>query len=235
MESYDDRLASFCASRLKISSGSARVLDCGCGAGDVALRLARMGCFVLGLDLSLPLLLHCKRSCCSVSKYCDFVRADMRRPLACESFDMVLCLGVSFGYYSDEDNQEILSQMALALKPGGVLIIESDNPLNSSEELVEDTVELPGLGLLIMSRRFNRSQGAYEGNFHLKSPDGLELHLEKSDDSCWEERIRIYDPDEFERMLGTSGLKLQRIWGDSKLPLESYSKDSRRLVIEAVK
>jgi len=230
VSAYDDGLAAFCLERLRPTAG-ASLADVGCGAGDVAVRLAAAGHRVLGLDVSTELVAHC-RSLAPADGAARFVVHDMRRPLPEAEFAGVVCLGVTFGYFSDAENALALHNMARALAPGGLLLIESDNPLDMPSGRVEQTHDVPGHGRLVMRRRFDAEAGAYEGWFHLEGEHGRTV-LDRPENQPWDERIRIYRTDELEAMAQAAGLTAVTFHGDSLLPVRPYGPTSRRLVMEA--
>jgi SAM-dependent methyltransferase len=108
---------------LKLRKGS-RVLDIPCGTGRHALRLARRGASVLGVDVTPEYLRQARRAARGVPNV-RFVRGDMRRiPLRGE-FDAAINLWTSFGYFEKpSDDLKTLRGIARALKPGGLFLID---------------------------------------------------------------------------------------------------------------
>lgn len=108
---------------LGLKRGS-RVLDIPCGTGRHALRLARRGAAVLGVDVTEAYLREARRAARNVPNV-RFVRGDMRRiPLEGE-FDAAINLWTSFGYFErPSDDVATLKGIARALKPGGLFLID---------------------------------------------------------------------------------------------------------------
>lgn len=108
---------------LRLKKGSC-VLDIPCGTGRHALRLARKGASVLGVDITEEYLKEARRKGARVPN-ARFVRGDMRRiPLQGE-FDAAVNLWTSFGYFDDPaDDMKVLRGIARALKPGGLFLID---------------------------------------------------------------------------------------------------------------
>ena len=98
----------------------ARVLDVGCGQGTQALRLARLGHAVTGLDLSPELLGRFAAALDEepeeVRRRVTLVEGPGESAAALGEFDLVLCHGVLMYLDSDE---EMLAALAGALAPGG--------------------------------------------------------------------------------------------------------------------
>src|SRR5262245_12710367 len=107
--------------RQELTAG-ATVLDLGCGAGRHSRYLASRGFDVTGLDLSARSLERAQRS---ASSNLRFVRQDMRQPFGRNTFDSVLSLFTSFGYFEDPaDNVTVVHNIARSLKPGGRVVLD---------------------------------------------------------------------------------------------------------------
>lgn len=108
--------------------GPKRVLDVGCGQGTQALRVARLGHDVVGLDPSPDLLDRFRADLDGEPPAVrDRVRLvvgpgqqapDLAGPLAAGGFDLVLCHGVLM--YLDDD-APMLAALAAVVRPGGLL------------------------------------------------------------------------------------------------------------------
>lgn len=121
---------------LKVGS---TVLDVGCGLGLHAVELARRGCLVVGIDLSLPMITRAAELAQESNLRINFLHSDIRDIGFEGTFDAVLCAGTTFGFFSDEDNEDVLRRMYEALKPGGRLLVDvlnRDQVLPSQPNLV---------------------------------------------------------------------------------------------------
>lgn len=104
-----------------------RILDLCCGQGRHTLELARRGFLnVEGLDRSHYLIHRAKSSGRKEGLNIRFREGDARRlPYPPDTFDIVLILGNSFGYFeAREDDRKILLETARVLKPWGRLLME---------------------------------------------------------------------------------------------------------------
>jgi SAM-dependent methyltransferase len=109
---------------LEFPAGS-RVLDLCCGPGLYLVPLAGRGYSVTGVDLS-PVMLKQARAACEESGVeVRLVQADMLTHVEPESYDVVLNVFTSFGYFDDAaDNERVLRNAHDSLVPGGELLID---------------------------------------------------------------------------------------------------------------
>lgn len=106
----------------------ARILDVPCGAGRLSLELATRGHEVEGLDICAEALERARDLARERDLAPRFVQGDMRElPYEATSFDAIVCFGNSFAYFDDAGNRAFLVACSRALRPGGVLIL--DTPL----------------------------------------------------------------------------------------------------------
>lgn len=98
-----------------------RILDLACGAGRHLAVLRGRGFQAFGVDRSEVL----AGMAAEIVPGC-VIRGDMRRiPFAAGTFDAVLNLFTSFGYFEDEvDDGRVLAQIARILKPSGRFVID---------------------------------------------------------------------------------------------------------------
>jgi SAM-dependent methyltransferase len=101
---------------------SGRVLDIGCGTGDLALHLARQGCEVLGIDyLEEPVRRAREKS--TGEQRVRFQVADARAfDTLQETFDAIVDCGL-FHVFDDSDRVRYVEQLGKVLKPGGRLYL----------------------------------------------------------------------------------------------------------------
>ena len=101
------------------------VLDLCCGPGRHSVELAKRGLAVTGVDRSRFLLRRARERSATQSVEVDWVEDDMRSFRRLRSFDLVLSMFTSFGYFDDpEDDLEVLRNVLAGLRPGGTLLID---------------------------------------------------------------------------------------------------------------
>jgi 2-polyprenyl-3-methyl-5-hydroxy-6-metoxy-1,4-benzoquinol methylase len=100
----------------------ARVLDLGCGTGQMTLFLARDRRLVVGADLTRASLALARQAARRFGvERALFVETDLRRPALREAaFDVVVCLGV---LHHTPDPRAAFAAAARLARPGGVLVI----------------------------------------------------------------------------------------------------------------
>ncbi len=104
-----------------------KILDLCCGQGRHALELARRGFRnVEGLDRSHYLIQKAKECAKSEGAPVRFREGDARRlPYRPDTFDLLLILGNSFGYFDTiRDDMRVLKEVLRVLKPWGRLLID---------------------------------------------------------------------------------------------------------------
>jgi SAM-dependent methyltransferase len=100
-----------------------RVLDAGCGTGDLARSLTSRRLSCLGVDISTAMVAQARA--CSDRPRDHFVVGDAERlPVGSGVFDAAVCLGV-LGY--TPDREPVVRELHRALREGGVAIVSNQN------------------------------------------------------------------------------------------------------------
>lgn len=101
-----------------------RVLDAPCGAGRIAIHMARAGLEVDGIDIREPFLRRARRRFRAEHLSGRFDRRDLRHIEPPPVYHGIYTWFGSFGYFSEEENADLVQRFAHALRPGGRLLIE---------------------------------------------------------------------------------------------------------------
>ena len=97
------------------------VLDLCCGPGRHSAELAAMGFNVTGVDKSDFLLSKARERSADV----EWVHEDMRNFVRPDSYDLVINMFTSFGYFDDKDDDiRVLRNIHESLREGGVFVID---------------------------------------------------------------------------------------------------------------
>jgi len=111
------------------AAAGARVLDCACGTGTLAVGLALRGCDVVATDASAAMVartarLAAERGVAVETAVCAWEELPARGWE--EAFDVVFCVGNSLPHAVGRDGRvAALRAMAGALRPGGLLVLTS--------------------------------------------------------------------------------------------------------------
>jgi SAM-dependent methyltransferase len=124
-----------------------RVLDLCCGVGRHSLELARRGFSVTGVDRTQSYLEQARQQAKQEGLSIEFVREDMRHSRRPDTFDLVINMFTSFGYFEDqEDDRKVARNIYDSLKPGGVLLMEmSGKEIVAREFREHDWHEIDGV------------------------------------------------------------------------------------------
>ena len=185
-----------------VSLSQKRVLDLACGPGRHAVHLARAGARVVGFDLSMPLLARARQRLGSSGW---LVRGDMRvLPFAPRSFDAIVNLFTSFGYFEeDAQHQSVLHEVAALLQPGGAFVLDFFNAAQVRAGLVPREERHVGTQRVQVTRRISA-----DGRFVVK-----EMHL-VDDGRSFVERVRLFAREELIEMLQAVGLTVRTSFGN---------------------
>ena len=103
----------------------ASVLDLGCGHGRHSLELAKRGMTVTGLDRNQSFLDILLRKSREANVEVGLIKADMKDFIQRESFDLILSLNSSFGYFEDlSDHLKVLHNIYVSLRSSGTCLFE---------------------------------------------------------------------------------------------------------------
>ena len=208
------RLVAFLG-RAGIGGAGEVVLDLACGPGRHAAALGRCGARVVGLDLSRALLDAASRRGAR-----PLVRADMRRlPFCPASFDVVLNLFTSFGYFAEESEHAlVVAEVARVLRPGGRFVLDFLNPPAVRAGLVPRDERRDGGITVVQERRLSD-----DGRFVIKS-----IHL-SDHGRTFTERVRLFERGDLEALLAAQGIRAELGAGDYEGAV--YGPSSPRLIL----
>lgn len=176
------------------------VLDLACGAGRHSKALCERW-WTVGLDLSAALLRVARRE----APDAPYVRADMREfPFAAESFDLVVNLFTSFGYFEDDrEHARVLACVRAAMRPGGTLVIDFLNASQVRRNLVPYDERVENGITIEQSRIISPDDRFVEKTIRLRER-GRE----------YVERVRLLSAGDLERILEAAGFEVVDCFGD---------------------
>jgi SAM-dependent methyltransferase len=181
-----------------------QVLDLACGEGRYLRALDARGLRAIGLDLSMPLLRRAR----SRDRQALLVRADMRRtPLRAGSFDWVLMMFTSFGYFAtDAENLQILRTVRSLLRQDGTFLLDYLNSHTVREQLVPSSTRSID-GVRVEEKRMIDPEGPYVRKRIIVGP------MKNGAIRTYDERVRLFEPEELAETLRAAGLTVERRYG----------------------
>lgn len=181
-----------------------RVMDIACGAGRHALEFARLGFTTTANDLS-PFLLECTRSQAArenISIECT--RQDMRHISVENTYDLVVQLFSSFGYFkTKKEDLQVLRNVHRALKKDGRYILDLINPVYLKKNLNPSSSRT--IDDLVVSEQRRIEADRVIKQITIRSPD---------DSVTFEESVRLYRIEIIGDMLASAGFEIKEIFGD---------------------
>ena len=185
----------------QLDSPSLKLLDCCCGAARYSRILKGKGFDLIGMDLSSDLIKIAKQE--DPEGY--YLRGDIRGLPFYESFDRILSLFTSFGYFeNDNENLNVLAQMSSSLKTDGLLYLDYLNPNNVFETDWEEKSDKKGV--LRSKKQIDKKT-----KMVIKQ---VEWYSENNEKSCYDERVKLYNNNWFIKNGKNSGFELIDMYGD---------------------
>ncbi|MFV1958603.1 MAG: class I SAM-dependent methyltransferase [Planctomycetota bacterium] len=183
-----------------------QVLDVACGAGRYARAMARRGVRVTGVDLSEDLLESAREQSPGIPGAPTYIRWDIRDLPFRSQFDGAVSLFTSFGYFEDPaDDARLMRGVYRSLRPGGRFLVDYLNTPRVRRHLEPVTDRMTGR-LCVRLERHIEEDGPLGPRVikqvratHRES--GLEL-------ASYEERVRLYTPEEVDGLLQDAGFEL---------------------------
>jgi SAM-dependent methyltransferase len=207
-----------------VRAGSA--LDLCCGPGRHTVELAKRGFSVTAVDRTAFLLDKARARAADANVFPEFVLEDMRRFSRPASFDLIVNLFTSFGFFDDKaDDLQVLRLVRENLKPGGMFLVE----MVSKEWLAKSfqptvSTKLANGDLLIQRHEVIDDWTRIKNEWTL---------IQSGRIRTIEFRHRLYSGQEIKDLLITSGLSDAQVYGD--LDGRPYGLEVKRLVAVARK
>jgi len=221
-------------SQFRVSRNSL-VLDLCCGIGRHSVLLAEKGYKVVGVDLSPEFITRAKEIAIerNVSKNVDFRVGDMRQIGNLlkdykRKFDAILNLYTSIGYYDEEADRDVLSQLFDLTAPSGILLIEIANRDWIIHHFLARDINYPSDDLvLVQERKLNLENSRMENVWKYYKKKGNDLtYLD-----AFELDHRVYSLHELKSLAELSGWTYQACYGSFNL--DPLTIDSNRIVLVA--
>jgi len=211
-------------SLLKVSPG-ASILDLCCGPGRHSLQLARSGFSVTGVDRTKMYLEKARKQAEKEGLEAEFIQNDMRTFCRPDTFNVVINLFTSFGYFEDmNDDRRVAENVYRSLRENGVFLIDTMGKEVLARVFRErDWYEVNGI-LVLQEHRVSRNWSWMENRW-IMVKDG------KTEESRLSHRL--YSAAELTALLRDCGFGAIDVYGD--LTGTPYDHTAKRLVMAAHK
>src|SRR5437660_498667 len=200
-----------------------RILDLPSGQGRHAIELARRGYEVTGMDISPFLIDVARERAIAAGVEVRWLTGDMRRPVAGVTFDLILNLFTSFGYFAeDEDDRQVLAAAASMLAPGGRFVLEVINGERVMANFEERGWFTVGQSAVMEARSLDRPSQRMVVKRTVSTPPDTEMSVHS---------LRLYTGPQLEAAMRQAGFRrvdLHGDWGEGSLQRD------RSVVIVAV-
>ncbi len=205
---------------LKINKKS-KILDLACGKGRHSLYLNQLGFNVKGCDLSTESIAYAKQF---ENDRLKFFVHDMREPLPKKSFNYVLNLFTSIGYFDDlSNNVKMLKSIDSYTTSDGILVIDFMNAQKVVNQLVKSEIKI------VDGITFNITRELING-FIIKTIkfEDEGQHFE------FKEKVQAIMLDDFKSYFSQTNFKIFKTYGNYNLD-DFDVVNSNRLIIFAKK
>ena len=153
----------------------------------------------------------------------EWVQSDMREFIRPDSFDLVVSMFTSFGYFeTDEEHQGVLDEIARVLAPGGAALLDLMDLETVRLNLVRQSVDHVNEAVVETERAMSEDGKRVEKFIRLIRTD-----LPAKD---WRESVRLFTAAEVEAMARRARLDVETVVGDYD-GRPHRSGETRRLVV----
>jgi SAM-dependent methyltransferase len=198
-----------------------KICDLACGKGRHSLYLNKKGYHVTGLDIA-------SESIDEANKYANtqlnFAVHDMRNNFGSNRFQAVFNLFTSFGYFNSlKENEKVLKNIYMALKPGGILVLDFFNATKVKNCIIPNEIKT------IDDIDFKISKYIQNGKIY------KEIAFNANQNQyLFREEVQLISKKDFVIMLQNHNFAIENLKGNYKLE-EFNEHDSDRLIIIARK
>jgi SAM-dependent methyltransferase len=205
--------------------GNSRILDLCCGTGRHSLELASRGFSVTGVDIAKDYIKEAKKKAKTMGVDVEFIVGDMKKFCRPDSYDVVINMFSSFGYFrNQDDDRNVLLNIYQSLDKGGKLLID----LMGKEILAcifqkRDWIERDGT--ILLKERYIKKDWSWIENRWILIKGRVRKEFTVSH--------RLYSGNEIAYLLESSNFHSIEIYGD--LAGSIYDNDAKRLIAIASK
>jgi SAM-dependent methyltransferase len=199
----------------------ARILDLCCGNGRHSLEFSQRGFDVIGVDRTAAYIENARSEAEKRGLDVAFVVGDMREYCAPNSFDIVMNLFGSFGYFQDpDDDRRVVENAHASLRPGGRFLIETQGKEILARDFQEKDWGEEGELLILSEKKVSQNWGRIETRWIvIRGTERIEHRVS----------VRSYSAVELSSLLGSCDFPKVRVYGS--LDGTEYDQAAQRLVV----
>ena len=200
---------------------SYRVLDLCCGTGRHSLYLSSQGFDVVGVDRTSNFIKKANQKAKHKDLNVEFVVRDMREYCVPNSFNVVINMFGSFGYFENTyDDQKVVKNMHASLRSGGKFLIETMGKEILAKEFQENDWHEEGDTLVLAERKPIQNWGRMQTRWIVIKGNQRVEHTVS---------IRSYSAVELSSLFYECGFSKVEVFGD--IEGSEYNHDAKRLVV----
>ena len=207
-----------------IDTGS--ILDLCCGPGRHSIPLAQGGFDVTAVDLDAFLLSNAEEYATRENVAIEFVKADMRDFKRSDSFDLIVSMYSSFGYFEDpEEDINVLENCYHSLRSGGRILLDvRGKEIHAMQNPESISHEMPNGDLIFQKARVSDDWSSTNTTW---------VYIQGEQVHRFEVTYNLYSGVELIAILRKAGFSDVRIYGNLKGA--PYNNRANRLVAVAGK
>lgn len=190
---------------LELKNGD-NILDIFCGLGRHSIALARRGYNVVSVDYSESYIKELRNNASKENLKISALAMDARKINFQDEFDAILLIFVSFGYFSDEENKELLKNLTLALKKDGKILIDIENRDYILKHFITEKWREKDFGLLLERHKFDPFKSRQKTKRIIILNNGERKETERD--------LRLYSLNEIIDIAQEAGLSIFKLFGD---------------------
>ncbi len=200
---------------------SARILDLCCGIGRHSLELATRGYDVTGVDRTARYIETARQQAEERKLNVRFAVGDMREYRSPDSYDVILNLFGSFGYFGDaSEDRAVAANMYDSLRPGGQLLIETNGKEILARDFQARDWDEGGDLLMLSEKTVTQNWGRVETRWiAIRGAQRIEHRTS----------VRLFSAVELSSLLVAAGFSEVLVYGG--LDGIGYDQDAQRLVV----
>lgn len=203
----------------------ANILDLCCGFGRHSIELTRREFNVTGVDRTSYFLEKARQHADSEELDVEFIQEDMRNFKRIKTFECVLSMFTSFGYFKDpDDDRRVLDNIYASLKDNGVFLLDTMGKERLAKIFLKRDWEEIGDVFLLHDRSIQRDWSWCENRW---------IIVKGGERKDFTVSHRLYSAVEIKQLLTETGFSNIKVYGSLKgIP---YDQNATRLVVKAQK